>query len=644
MYSFSLLFVCLAATICLSLGLICSNQQRVTYMAKVPTFKSVPYQQYSYFKGWETKYRRETVWEDRVAYRYEPKYSCCAGYEGSIYDCKPVCKNKCPTNGFCASPDHCICKLGYAGPACEPVCTSGCGKNEICERPAVCSCQSGYHRDSTLGHCLPICPGGCGDHSFCSEPAKCECEPLYKTMGNATDCRPVCSPECGQNSFCQEPNLCTCLEGYKADERGICSPICQEECGPNSRCLKPGVCECEDGHVGDERGANCQPECSSCPENGSCLSPNVCTCNPGYVMKDNRCEPHCEEDCSDYGHCVAPNKCECYPGHEKSTVDMKCAPKCTNGCPNGFCFSPEKCVCNNGYLMGPNNTCEPQCSLNCVHGQCTHPEACTCDTGYRFKENSAHVCEAICESGCKNGDCMAPNICICHEGYEPSDINPSTSVCKPQCAEGCEFGECVAPHECKCWPGYEKVNGVCRPQETTSLPTDTTATDGSTPVDLTTTTETDLRAPTKVLQVHYSNCTGGCMCWIEYDEEGALNTAKCAKICVDPEDEPCLNLDNCHCALPTGQLVCKEGGSEDSSLEETHYLCKMQQLKKARPEAEVRVRESTGSVTKLMVILGSCAGIILGAAIAVMATKYYIRSTSRRIYVADEAICENDFE
>jgi len=134
------------------------------------------------------------------------------------------------------------------------------------------------------------------------------------------------------------------------------------------------------------------------------------------------------------------------------------------------------------------------------------------------------------------------------------------------------------------------------------------------------------------------------MCWIEYDEEGTFNTAKCAKICVDPEDEPCLNLDNCHCDLPSGQLVCKEDSSEDSSSEETHYICKMQQLKKARSEAEVRAHESTKSSTKVMVILGSCAGIILGAAIAVIATKYYRRSASRRSYEADEAIYANDFE
>ncbi|KAH8351955.1 hypothetical protein KR084_000855, partial [Drosophila pseudotakahashii] len=660
MYSLSLQFACLAVTFGLSsaqswhnLGRnVCSNPERVPFNRRVLKFKSVPHQQYTYFGGWQTKYRQEPVWETEVAYRFEPKYSCCSGYEGSIYDCKPVCTKKCPANGFCVAPYQCGCNQGYGGSECQPLCPSACGKNEFCERPWVCSCQRGYHRSSPHESCLPVCADGCGDHGFCAGPGKCECEPLYEKLANGTACLPVCVPECGQNSYCQEPGMCTCSEGYKADEQGTCSPICPEDCGPNSRCTKPGICECEEGYAGDERGANCQPVCSSCPENGSCLSPNICICNPGYVLKDNRCEPHCEKDCSDFGHCVAPNQCECYAGHEETGEDKKCAPKCSKGCPNGVCYSPEMCVCNPGYLMGPNSICEPRCSLNCVHGKCTQPDTCSCDPGYRFVENSTHVCQAICESGCKNGDCMAPNVCICHVGYQPNDTNPATSVCKPQCAEGCEFGDCVAPQECHCWRGYEKTNGVCRPQTTTTTYTSTTEA-------ATTTSESDAlfanedphqkevtSSTENIPRVHHSNCTGGCMCWIEYDEEGTFNTAKCAKICVDSQDHPCLNLDNCHCDPPSGQLVCKEDSSEDSSSEESHYVCKIQQhAKKAVSEAEVRDPEnSTASSTKWMVIMGSFAGIILGAALAVLAAKYYRRSTSRRDFEADERIYQNDFE
>ncbi|XP_070067578.1 tenascin isoform X2 [Drosophila takahashii] len=635
---------------------VCNKPEMVTYTRSVYKSKSVPYQKHSFWSGWQTKYRTEYSYQDEVAYRFEPKYSCCSGYEGSIYDCKPSCKNKCPVNGFCVAPDQCSCNGGYGGSDCQPICESPCGKNEFCERPGECSCQSGYHRSSAHENCLPVCADGCGDHGFCSEPGKCECQPSYEKLENGTDCLPVCDPKCGQNSYCQEPQLCTCLEGYKADEQGTCSPICQEDCGPNSRCSKPGFCECEQGYAGDERGANCQPVCASCPENAKCLSPSNCICNPGYVMKDNRCEPHCEEDCSDYGHCVAPNQCECYEGHEETGEDRKCAPKCSKGCPNGVCYSPEMCVCNPGYLMGPNSVCEPRCSLNCVHGKCTQPDTCSCDPGYRFEENSTHVCQAICDSGCKNGDCMAPNICICHVGYQPNDTNPATSVCKPQCAEGCEFGDCVAPQECLCWRGYEKINGVCKPQTTTSTSTSTTeAAKTSSESDALianddqqqrTTPKTEVTSSTEVLRVHHSNCTGGCYCWIEYDEEGTFNTAKCAKICVDPQDQPCLNLDNCHCDPPSGQLVCKEDSSEDGSSEESHFVCKIQQQgKKARSEAEVRVPEnSTASSTKWMVIMGSFAGIILGAALAVVAAKYYRRSTSRRDYEADERIYETEFE
>ncbi|XP_043861573.1 protein draper-like isoform X2 [Drosophila santomea] len=625
---------------------VCPRRQVVSYTRNVLRSRTVPYLTYYHWRGRETKYRTEYYTQDEIAYRTEVRHVCCDGYKGSIPNCQPVCMKKCPAHGFCSSPNTCSCHTGYGGSDCQPNCPAGCGKNEFCDQPGVCSCQNGYNRASSSDNCLPVCREECGHHSFCSEPGKCECEPGYEKMEGGTACLAVCSPKCGENARCQEPQLCTCLDGYKADANGNCLPFCQEDCGKNSRCVRPGMCECDNGYAGDEGGTNCRPECSTCPENGICMSPGVCVCKPGYVMRDDRCQPHCEENCPEYGHCVAPNQCECFSGYESPGADKKCEPKCSKGCSNGFCFSPETCVCNIGYLMGPNQVCEPQCSLNCIHGKCTSPETCSCDPGYRFQNNSHHICDPICDSGCSNGDCVAPNICICHDGYQPNNTNPVTSMCQPVC-EDCKFGDCVAPNNCQCSIGYEKVNGVCESQTTTDSNEYSTTTEDSqtSTADLdphSITTPNAIETPSS--EVPHSNCTAGCMCWIEYDGMGTFNTAKCAKVCVDPQDQPCLDLDNCHCDLPSGQLVCQEDSSVDYSGENSRYVCHMLQAKKPKSEAEARIPERTESSQKWMVIMGSCAGMILGVAVAIVGTKYYRRSTFRQNIEVEQAIYESDLE
>ncbi|XP_017056730.2 multiple epidermal growth factor-like domains protein 10 isoform X2 [Drosophila ficusphila] len=609
---------------------VCSQEQYVTYLRAVTKTKSEPYQKHSFWSGWYTDYRTVHYEEDEIAYKWDTKYNCCAGYTGSIYNCQPVCEGKCPTNGFCNAPNQCKCYEGYGGSDCHPLCPQACGKNEFCGSPGRCSCQNGYHRSSSGGNCLPICSAGCGDFSFCSAPGKCECLPSYEMLGNGTACQPICEPKCGKNSHCLQPDLCSCLEGYVADDLG-----------------------------------DCKPSCSACPENGICISPEVCACDPGYVMRDNRCEPFCESPCGDYEQCVAPNECQCYPGYEIAGEEKKCQPKCSSGCPNGFCFSPEQCACKEGYLMGPNSTCEPQCRLKCVHGRCTQPDVCECETGYRFREDSQHVCQAVCEAGCRNGDCVAPNICICHGGYQPNDPDPTKSICqpvcqtacvnatcsapeectclagftrstnttcRPHCTGGCESGDCVAPGECQCWQGFEKTEEGCRLQTTSTTEEPETTTPETPATETTTVATADM--------VHYSNCSVNCLCWVEFDGQGVLSTAKCAKLCADDQDKPCLNLKSCHCDLPSGQLSCKEGEGyedEESSGEDTRYVCKMAKTNGSKSEADPIVAQGTTPSTKWMVIAGCCAGIILGVALAAVARKYYRRTT----YETDDAIYQN---
>ncbi|KAH8251424.1 hypothetical protein KR032_011447 [Drosophila birchii] len=612
---------------------VCRHTALVTYTHEVYKSKQVPYQEHNFWRGWQTKYRTEYGWENEVDYRVETKLSCCQGYKGSVENCQPVCSADCSPNSFCAAPNQCQCNDGYGGADCHPVCPAGCGKNEVCNSPNKCICQKGYERTAPALSCLPVCAEGCVEHSFCAEPAKCECLPGYNASKEGSACQPVCEPACGPNTHCQKPNVCACVEGYQADGQGHCSPVCEPACGNHSQCVRPGVCECEAGYSLESSG--CQPVCSSCPEHSSCLRPEVCICDPGYVMKGDRCEPRCTHECPDYARCVAPNKCECYPGYESTEDDDKCRPKCSTGCPNGFCFSPEKCVCNIGHLMGPDETCEPQCSLRCINGRCTEPETCSCNPGYRFKDGSQHECEAICERGCRNGDCVAPEVCLCHQGYQPEGNSSVTSVCQPPyCSTGCGFGVCVAPEECQCLTGYELTAEGCQLMTSSTIETYTDTTDPEAYSD--TTTVIDLSS-TKIfadlLQRPTWNCTDECLCWVEYDEEGTLNTAKCAKVCVDDQDKPCLNMAHCRCDLESGQLACTEDGDEDYSSEETRYVCKVPKPKDTKAESIVEAIEfltTTTAAPKWMIVTGWFAGIIVIAAIAVIATRMYRNSTFRR--------------
>ncbi|KAH8244322.1 hypothetical protein KR026_006591, partial [Drosophila bipectinata] len=629
---------------------VCIRPEMVTYKHQVYKSKIVPYQKHSFWRGWQTQYRHEYGWEDEVRYKMENRQFCCSGYEGSVENCKPICRKGCSGNSFCAAPERCSCKEGYEGPTCEPACPDGCGKNQVCSQPNRCSCKDGYEKGNSDNDCVPVCREACGAHSFCAEPGKCDCIVGYtKLEGSTTTCEPVCDPPCGSKSHCQEPDVCVCEAGYQSVSAGEpCSPVCREGCGSHSTCISPDVCQCDEGY--SLEGNGCQPICSKgCPTHGKCMLPDLCTCDPGYLMKGDHCEPRCSPECSDYAHCVSPDLCECYPGYEKTVNGSQCVPKCSKGCPNGFCFSPEVCVCNIGHLMGPDQTCEPQCSLKCAHGRCTQPETCTCDPGYRFGNGSQHVCEPVCENGCLNGDCVAPDVCICHVGFQPSGNHSVTSVCLPvcetecvngscsapgqcSCLEGyikisgsessctpncggkCEFGQCLAPERCQCWEGYEMTKDGCqKPKETTTEQNNPSSTS---------VTSADF------LHLQDLSCGANCSCWTEFDEEGILSTSKCARICHDEMDKPCRNLSDCHCDPKGGHLICNNSGDEDYSSEETRYVCKVPKVVPQGAEATTATKPTQKAATWVMVIAW-CSGIIVLVAGAVAIYIFYRRMPSR---------------
>ncbi|KAH8287806.1 hypothetical protein KR018_000348 [Drosophila ironensis] len=648
----------------------CPREVWETYMSPEYRSRRVPYQETTWFGGTRTRYMTQYYWEDKVAQRLVTKYSCCSGYKDFLGTCVPVCTNGCPSNKHCTFPEICSCLRGYEGADCHPVCPGGCSTNEICDRPSHCTCREGYKADPIYG-CQPQCPTGCGDHSHCTEPGKCECMTGYAQPENSTACQPTCDPACGPNSHCQDVNVCACAEGYLLDERGQCTPFCGKGCDLHSTCVRPDECACDNGYASGN--GECQPICSmGCPDHSRCLSPERCVCDPGYLMKNGHCEPICSPECSDRAQCVAPGVCECYAGYERldngtegaDGTEQQCMPKCSQGCPDGFCFAPEVCVCNIGYLMGLGNTCEPQCSLYCEHGRCTQPETCTCDPGFRFQEGSQHICEAICEAGCSNGDCVAPEVCICHGGYQPEDsnstnakclpvcqekcvngtcsapdqcsclqgytkANDSASVCKPNCSSNCDFGDCVAPEQCQCWADFQMTDGGCQPM---AVSTTTEQYFNTTSFVRRDTASADF------LQLQSSNCSKVCSCWVEYDEAGITNNAKCIRNCADTEDQPCRDLGKCDCEQSSGQLICTNDGEDNYSSEETRYVCRVLEPVIVNVVEKLSVRTALPRWMKVSLV--GC-GFILLVAAAVAGYAFYRRRRVRPVDPINEAIYDD---
>ena len=69
---------------------------------------------------------------------------CLPGWTNEKNYCKtPVCDPEC-INGNCTRPNHCECKIGWAGTDCSQcVCLPGCVHGN-CETPFECQCEPGW--------------------------------------------------------------------------------------------------------------------------------------------------------------------------------------------------------------------------------------------------------------------------------------------------------------------------------------------------------------------------------------------------------------------------------------------------------------------------------------------------------------------
>eukprot|EP00092_Neocalanus_flemingeri_P054199 GFUD01063830.1.p1 GENE.GFUD01063830.1~~GFUD01063830.1.p1 ORF type:complete len:547 (+),score=129.48 GFUD01063830.1:337-1977(+) len=140
------------------------------------------------------------------------------------------------------------------------------------------------------------------------------------------------------------------------------------------------------------------------------------------------------------------NLAECCSGY--SEVSGSCQPRCSKGCLNGKCSSPETCSCKSGFsgesceTMGcPGGKwgkgCTKECS--CHSGGFCHPVTgvCTCTQGYTGLQ-----CQDKCGSGYFGVDCR--EVCSCDVGHSCHHVTGDCTPCTPGLyGQGCSY-------QCRC--------------------------------------------------------------------------------------------------------------------------------------------------------------------------------------------------
>ncbi|XP_017776783.1 PREDICTED: von Willebrand factor D and EGF domain-containing protein-like, partial [Nicrophorus vespilloides] len=186
------------------------------------------------------------------------------------------------------------------------------------------------------------------------------------------------------HSMCCVQALCgdgECCEGY-ANQNGTCTPICKKPC-KFGICVAPDLCECNDGYESSQDGRSCLPVCTETCVNGRCMSPGKCMCTMGFYA-DAKNPNICYRQCTNRPIRGQIRWCGCSSGYSKQEDSKSCVPVCKKPCVEGFCGSPDTCVCKLGYKKNPKNKfeCVPTCKTPCENGRCTGFNTCTCNEGF----------------------------------------------------------------------------------------------------------------------------------------------------------------------------------------------------------------------------------------------------------------------
>ena len=244
---------------------------------------------------------------------------CVAGAFGSRCDAhcdKNVCA-ECDANA-----QVCLkCKDGFWGTQCSNKCPEKCNKCDkvsgsclICERKYF-----GANCSETCGKCLA---------DACD--IKGDCELGCKTGHYGPDCGKKCMDGC---QICEDSSSCIqCIPGLKyrfGECAGQCVYCLDQKCNSESICQTG----CVEGRFGQKCDQKCIDGCKLCHNSHICH-----TCKAGYRLKDDKCQPTCE-NCIN-GSCISNGTCS--QGCIIEWFGEKCDQKCKEGCKT--CTSVNDCT------------------------------------------------------------------------------------------------------------------------------------------------------------------------------------------------------------------------------------------------------------------------------------------------------------
>uniref|UniRef100_H3A6Q1 Multiple EGF like domains 8 n=1 Tax=Latimeria chalumnae TaxID=7897 RepID=H3A6Q1_LATCH len=220
-----------------------------------------------------------------------------------------------------------------------------------------------------------------------------------------------CAPSCQQYQQCA-----TCIRQPR------CGWCAKRDLNGMGHCLDGGLAGPQEAAGALCDGTNATWAFMACPPENECLN-----------------EHH---DCNETQNCNDKEEgfeCTCKNGYTLDTATGLCKPVCDQGCVNGTCKEPNKCVCHFGYV-GENCSVECQCNKhsNCA-GIAAQDKCLEC-----FNNTAGPYCEKcrplFVGSSLNGGTCRPcrdfcrgnSDICITREEYEKSKKDPTRFPLAPE--------------------------------------------------------------------------------------------------------------------------------------------------------------------------------------------------------------------